>query len=129
MEQVVTADNSSDETVAQPEAAEEPVAAEPETVEEPVPETYTPEVIKKTADGKYDYVRFESGHYYAIAGSFPGEADVERHIRLKNLDQYSPVIVKQDGVKNLRVCIGIFDTEEEAEQFAKGVSSQYWVLK
>ena len=93
------------------------------------PYTLRSQYLSKTADGKYDYVRFESGHYYAIAGSFPGEADVERHIRLKNLDQYSPVIVKQDGVKNLRVCIGIFDTEEEAEQFAKGVSSQYWVLK
>ena len=53
---------------------------------------------------------------------------MERHIRQKNLDQYSPVIVVQEG-KNLRVCIGVFDTEEEAEQFAKGVNSQYWVLK
>ena len=85
--------------------------------------------MKQTADGKYNYVRFEPGHFYAIAGSFPGEADVERHIRQKKLDQYSPVIVKQDGVSNLRVCIGIFDTEEEAESFAKGVSSSYWVLK
>ena len=54
---------------------------------------------------------------------------MERHIRQKGLYQYSPVIVKQDGAKNLRVCIGIFDTEEEAEQFAKGVNPGYWVLK
>jgi hypothetical protein len=128
VEQTVAADEQLDET-AEPVTVEEPVADEPETVEEPVPEVYKPEVLKQTADGKYDYVRFEPGHFYAIAGSFPGEADVERHIRQKGLDQYSPVIVKQDGAKNLRVCIGIFDTEEEAEQFAKGVNSGYWVLK
>lgn len=129
VEQVVTTDEQLDET-AEPVTAEEPelVADETETVEEPVPETYTPEVLKQTADGKYNYIRFEPGHYYAIAGSFPGEADVERHIRQKGLDQYSPVIVVQEG-KNLRVCIGVFDTEEEAEQFAKGVNSGYWVLK
>ena len=131
VEQVVTTDEAVDETVAEPETFVEPetVENEPEIVEEPAPETYTPEVMKQTADGKYNYVRFEPGHFYAIAGSFPGEADVERHIRQKGLDQYSPVIVKQDGVKNLRVCIGIFDTEEEAESFAKGISSSYWVLK
>ena len=123
VEQVVTTDEAVNETVAEPETF-----VEPETVENE-PETYTPEVMKQTADGKYNYVRFEPGHFYAIAGSFPGEADVERHIRQKKLDQYSPVIVKQDGVSNLRVCIGIFDTEEEAESFAKGVSSSYWVLK
>lgn len=131
VEQVVTTNEAVDETVTEPETFVEPetVENEPEIVEEPAPETYTPEVMKQTADGKYNYVRFEPGHFYAIAGSFPGEADVERHIRQKGLDQYSPVIVKQDGVKNLRVCIGIFDTEEEAESFAKGVSSSYWVLK
>jgi hypothetical protein len=54
---------------------------------------------------------------------------VIRHIRQKKLDQYSPKILKQDGVSNLRVCIGVFNTEEEAESFAKGVSASYWVLK
>jgi len=128
---VVPSDSVNESTVdytdslAQTEPAEESL----ETTETPEPEVYTPEVIKKTADSKYDYIQFEPGHFYAIAGSFPSEADVVRHIRQKHLDQYSPVIVKQDGVKNLRVCIGVFDTEAEAEQFAKGVSSQYWVLK
>ena len=128
VEQTVAADEQLDDT-AEPVTVEEPVADEPEIVEEPAPEAYTPEVLKQTSDGTYNYVRFEPGHYYAIAGSFLGEADVERHIRQKGLDQYSPVIVKQDGAKNLRVCIGIFDTEEEAEQFAKGVNPGYWVLK
>ena len=85
--------------------------------------------VRQPADNKYDYIQFEKGHYYVIAGSFPSESDVLRHIRQKKLDQYSPKILKQDGAKNLRVCIGIFDNEAEAEQFAKGVDSKYWVLK
>ena len=128
---VVPSDSVNESTVDNTDslAHTEPAVESVETTETPEPEVYTPEVIKKTADSKYDYIQFEPGHFYAIAGSFPSEADVVRHIRQKHLDQYSPVIVKQDGVKNLRVCIGVFDTEAEAEQFAKGVSSQYWVLK
>jgi hypothetical protein len=130
VEQIVTTDGQSDET-SEPVTVDEtgPAAEESEPVEEPVVEVYTPEVLKQTADGKYDYIRFEPGHFYAIAGSLPNETDAERHIRHKKLDQYSPKIVLQDGVKNLRVCIGIFNTEEEAEQFAKGINSGYWVLK
>lgn len=126
---------SAPETPAEAAAFEEPVAEpEAETVEETEPETTEPRTVapaayKQTADGKYDYIRFEKGRYYAIAGSFPAESDVLRHIRQKNLDQYGPKIVVQDGVKNLRVCIGVFDTEEEAERFAKGVNQGYWVLK
>ena len=128
---VVPSDSVNESTVDYTDslAQTEPAVESVETTETPEPEVYTPEVIKKTADSKYDYIQFEPGHFYAIAGSFPSEADVVRHIRQKHLDQYSPVIVKQDGVKNLRVCIGVFDTEAEAEQFAKGVNSQYWVLK
>lgn len=128
---VVPSDSVNESTVDYTDslAQTEPAVESVETTETSEPEVYTPEVIKKTADSKYDYIQFEPGHFYAIAGSFPSEADVVRHIRQKHLDQYSPVIVKQDGVKNLRVCIGVFDTEAEAEQFAKGVSSQYWVLK
>ena len=111
---------------------EEVEAVEEETqevVEEPAPKPVAPAPVKSTSDGKYDYIRFEKGHYYVIAGSFPSENDVLRHIRQKKLDQYSPKILKQDGVANLRVCIGVFDSETEAEQFAKGVDSKYWVLK
>ena len=106
-----------------------PVEEEPQPEEVSEPEVYTPTVVKQSADKKYDYIRFEPGHYYVIAGSFPTESDVLRHVRQKKLDQYSPKILKQDGVKNLRVCIGVFDNEAEAEQFAKGIDSKYWVLK
>ena len=131
VEQVVEPQETPEATATVDEVTEpaEPVEEPQEEVKEPAPETFTPAVIKQSSDGKYDYIRFEKGHYYVIAGSFPNESDVIRHIRQKNLDQYSPKILKQDGVSNLRVCIGVFDTEDEAERFAKGVSSSYWVLK
>jgi hypothetical protein len=134
VEQVVEPQETPEATATVDEITEpEPVGADndspEETVSEPEPVTYTPTAIKQSSDGKYDYIRFEKGHYYVIAGSFPNENDVIRHIRQKKLDQYSPKILKQDGVSNLRVCIGIFDTESEAESFAKGVNSSYWVLK
>ena len=114
----------------EPVVEEEVVAEEtPEVVEEKIPEPVAPEPVRATSDGKYNYVRFEPGRYYVIVGSFPTESDAERHIRNKKLGQYSPVIVKQDGVKNLRVCIGMFDSEVAAEQFAKTTSQNYWILK
>ncbi len=124
-QEIPDATTTIDEVTETVEPLEEVVEPEPE----PEPEVFTPTVIKQSADGKYDYIRFEKGHYYAIAGSFPSENDVIRHIRQKNLDQYSPKILKQDGFPNLRVCIGVFDTEDEAERFAKGVNASYWVLK
>jgi hypothetical protein len=131
VEQVVEPQETPEATATIDEVVEptEPVEEPQEEVVESKPEVFTPAVIKQSSDGKYDYIRFEKGHYYAIAGSFPTEADVIRHIRQKKLDQYSPKILKQDGVSNLRVCIGVFNTEEEAESFAKGVSASYWVLK
>ena len=131
MEQVVEPQETTETTATIDEvtAPVEPAEESQEVVEEAEPEVYTPAVVKQSSDGKYDYIRFEKGHYYVIAGSFPTESDVIRHIRQKKLDQYSPKILKQDGVSNLRVCIGVFDTEEEAENFAKGVNSSYWVLK
>lgn len=102
---------------------------EAEEVVEEAPEPYQPEVIKSTADNKYEYIHFESGHYYVIAGSLPNESDAELHIRQRGLDKYNPTLLLQDGVSNIRVCIGIYDTEEEAESFAKSVNSKYWVLK
>ena len=118
------------EVVTPVEEAEEMEPAE-ETVEEVAEETpaYTPEVVKRTADDKYPYIRYESGHYYAIVGSLPSEGDAVRHIRNRGLDQYEPKLVMQNGVGNIRVCIGIFDSEEEAEAFAKGTGLKYWILK
>ena len=118
------------EVVTPVEEAEE-MLPEEEPVEEVAEETpaYTPEVVKRTADDKYPYIRYESGHYYAIVGSLPSEGDAVRHIRNRGLDKYEPKLVMQNGVGNIRVCIGIFDSEEEAEAFAKGIGLKYWILK
>ena len=117
--------------VQQPEAEIEEADKEVNVAEEvSVEETpYEPETVKSTTDGNYPYIQFERGHYYAIAGSLPTEADAQRHIRQAGLAQYSPKLLLQDGVSNIRVCIGIFNTEEEALSFAKGINSKYWVLK
>ena len=135
VEQEITPETTEEETQMatfeeEPVVEEEVVAEEtPEVVEEKVPEPVVPAPVKATSDGKYNYVRFEQGRYYVIVGSFPTESDAEKHIRNKRLGQYSPVLVKQDGVKNLRVCIGVFDTEAAAEQFAKTTNQNYWILK
>ena len=97
--------------------------------EEPAPQAYMPETVKKTADGKYPYIRFETGHFYTIVGSLPSETDAEKHIRNRGLDKYDPKLVLQNGVGNIRVCVGIFDSEEEAEAFGKNTGLKYWVLK
>ena len=135
VEQEITPETTEEEiqmaTFEEEPVVEEEVVEEetPEVVEEKVPEPVVPAPVKATSDGKYNYVRFEQGRYYVIVGSFPTESDAEKHIRNKKLGQYSPVLVKQDGVKNLRVCIGVFDTEAAAEQFAKTTNQNYWVLK
>ena len=122
--QTVTFEDES--VVDEVEAVEE---VTPEVVEEPTPKSVAAAPVKSTSDGKYDYIQFEHGRFYVIVGSFPTESDVVKHIRNKRLGQYSPVIVKQEGVKNLRVCIGVFNTEAEAEQFGKSTNQNYWVLK
>jgi nucleoid DNA-binding protein len=121
-----TATFEDESVVDEVEAVEE---VTPEVVEEPTPKPVAAAPVKSTSDGKYDYIQFEQGRFYVIVGSFPTESDVVKHIRNKRLGQYSPVIVKQEGVKNLRVCIGVFNTEAEAEQFGKSTNQNYWVLK
>lgn len=131
MPEVTDEDNQTatfeDESVVDEVEAVEEVTSE--VVEEPAPKPVAAAPVKSTSDGKYDYIQFEQGRFYVIVGSFPTESDVVKHIRNKRLGQYSPVIVKQDGVKNLRVCIGVFNTEAEAEQFGKSTNQNYWVLK
>lgn len=119
-------ENATDESEADYLSSEEEVTDETATVAN---EPWSPETVKSTADGKYNYIRFESGHFYVIAGSLTNEKDAELHIRQKGLDAHSPYLLLQDNVSNIRVCIGIYDTEEEAESFAKSINHHYWVLK
>lgn len=104
------------------------------TTEEVIPEeTIAQEVQpapKPTATNEnIPIIEFESGKFYVIAGSFVKQSDAELHIKHKSLQRYNAKIVKQNGNNRLRVCIGIFDTENEAINFAAKIDKNYWVLK
>lgn len=104
------------------------------TTEEVIPEeTIVQEVKpapKPTATNEnIPIIEFESGKFYVIAGSFVKQSDAELHIKHKSLQRYNAKIVKQNGNNRLRVCIGIFDTENEAINFAAKIDKNYWVLK
>lgn len=104
-----------------------------EVIEPTTEETIVQEVksnSKPTATNEnIPIIEFESGKFYVIAGSFIKQSDAELHIKQKSLQRYNAKIVKQNGNNRLRVCIGIFDTENEAINFAAKIDKNYWVLK
>ncbi len=128
IEPTISEDNIIENSIILEAETQETESESIEEVEE-INKEVEPVILKQTQDGKYNYIKFEKGYFYAIAGSFYTEKDIENHIKQKSLDKYNPTIVVQDGLKNLRVCIGIFNNEDEAETFAKSVNKQYWVLK
>lgn len=106
---------------------------------EEIPSTDTTDIILEEESTSFEeentinqyetrYVDYESGKHYVIVGSFPSEKDVDRHIRDKQLERFNPKIVKQTGVSNLRICIGIFDSEAEADNFGRNSKQNYWIL-
>lgn len=115
------------------EELEEEVEEVEEVIEPTTEETIAQEVKpapKPTATyGNIPIIEFESGKFYVIAGSFIKQSDAELHIKQKSLQRYNAKIVKQNGNNRLRVCIGIFDTENEAINFAAKIDKNYWVLK
>ncbi len=115
------------------EELEEEVEEVEEVIEPTMEETIVQEVKpapKPTATYEnIPIIEFESGKFYVIAGSFIKQSDAELHIKQKSLQRYNAKIVKQNGNNRLRVCIGIFDTENEAINFAAKIDKNYWVLK
>ncbi len=105
--------------------AELPVAT---TKEEP-PQEETVEELLPTTNGKINTIAFEKGKYYVIAGSFIKEELSLKHIKDKKLEKYNPTLVTQPNNKRLRVCIGIFSSEREAQQFINKTNENYWILK
>jgi len=75
------------------------------------------------------YIPFRQGQYYVIAGSFIKEDDALRHIKEKKLEKYKAKMVVQPQNPRLRVCIGVFDNERDAEKFAAQIDKNYWILK
>ena len=104
------------------------------TTEEAIPEETIAQEVQPAPKPTATYenipiIEFESGKFYVIAGSFVKQSDAELHIKQKSLQRYNAKIVKQNGNNRLRVCIGIFDTENEAINFAAKIDKNYWVLK
>lgn len=75
------------------------------------------------------YIPYREGKYYVIAGSFVKEDDALLHIKYKKLEKYNAKLIIHPQSKRLRVCIGIFDNEKDAERFAAQIDKNYWVLK
>ena len=125
------------DTTAVVEETPEPIVtdtvAETDTIgfveEEPVMEEPAPEV-KPFDINNLEHIQYESGKYYLVHGSFSQETDCVRHIRSHHFETYSPTVLHQSGNSRLRVCLGVFNSEEESNQFATthGIKDA-WTLK
>ncbi len=88
-----------------------------------------PAVVSQLPDGEKFFIDYEKGKYYVIVGSFRSEKEVRQHIKVRKLEQYNPKVVLQPNSKNMRICIGVFGTESDADSFGRGTGLNYWVLK
>jgi nucleoid DNA-binding protein len=80
-------------------------------------------------DKTYERIYYQTGKYYLIAGSFVNEKDAIKHIRTTHLSQLEPKILYQTDNKRIRVCIGVFDRLQEAEDFMNSLKGKYWILQ
>ena len=116
-----------------PLPVEEDTMAEADTIgiveEEPVMEEPMPEV-KPFDINHLEHINYEKGKFYLVHGSFSKEADCARHIRTHHFETYSPTVLHQSGNSRLRVCLGVFNSEEASMQFAEtnGIKDA-WTLK
>jgi len=88
-----------------------------------------PTVVNQLPDGEKFFIDYEKGKYYVIVGSFRSEKEVREHINRRKLEQYNPKVVLQQNSKNMRVCIGVFDSEPAADTYGRNTGLNYWVLK
>lgn len=95
---------------------------EEETVSEPA-------IVNQLPDGEKFFIDYEKGKYYVIVGSFRSEKEVREHIKSRKLEQYNPKVVLQPNSKNMRICIGVFDSEPAADSYGRSTGLNYWVLK
>lgn len=86
-------------------------------------------LVSQLPEGEKFHIDYEKGKYYVIVGSFRSEKEVRQHIKERKLEQYNPKVVVQQSSKNLRICIGVFDTENDADNYGRSTSLNYWVLK
>lgn len=99
----------------------------------PEPAPIVPQVTKpvenqqSTSKNVYPLIPMAQGKFYVIAGSFTKESDALKHIKDKKLEIYNPILIT--GQSRIRVCIGTFNSENEALAFVNKVDKTYWVLK
>jgi len=75
------------------------------------------------------YLTYKKGNFYVIAGSFAKEESALLHIKQKKLDQYHAKLIIHPQSNRIRVCIAVFDDEQEATHIAAILDKNYWVLK
>jgi len=78
---------------------------------------------------KIETLPFQKGNYYVIAGSFASKENAIRLIKNEELELYHPKFIHLPNSNLFRVCIGVFDNEEDARFFAEQFEKNYWVLK
>ena len=103
-------------------------AVEPAPTTAPVetPALHQPRKTKVTAER----ISFETGKFYVVHGSFTTAAACQQHIRLNHFNRFNPSIVSQAGSNRLRVCLGVFNSEAEAQQFlTSSPVAGAWILK
>ena len=83
----------------------------------------------KPAESNNLYFSYQKGKYYVIAGSFTNEKDALRHTKEKKLEKYPAKLIVHPDNPRVRVCIGAFDNEADANTFAAQIDKNYWVLK
>lgn len=96
-----------------------------------VEKSFTTDEVPITSPSTTEFQKtlFQKGKYYVIAGSFISEHDAAIHIKERSLQYLKPLLLYQEGNNRIRVCIGIYDNENEANVFVKKINRNYWVLK
>ena len=120
----------------EPISIDEPTVTETDTTDSILPtDTITPEEeitepvpVSQLPDGENFFINFEKGKHYVIVGSFRSEKEVRQHIKDRNLEQYNPKIVIHPDSKKMRICVGVFDTEADADSYGRNTGLNYWVL-
>lgn len=88
-----------------------------------------PTVVDDSGVSKeFKKIHFEIGKYYVIAGSFDTEKRAFQHAALKQKQGFQPVFLYQEGTYKIRICVGIYQSEDEAlRSIPQG--ADFWVLK
>jgi nucleoid DNA-binding protein len=76
-----------------------------------------------------EQIMFQAGKFYLISGSFTTPQEAQKHIIVSGFDKYHASILLQNGNNRCRVCLGIFDSETDAEQYRALLNIPGWVLK